>query len=413
MAHMRLGRDGIAAVVAVLLTVGCGAVDDPAPATAPDAADLDATTVPATTVTSQRPTSTGPASTSTSAPPSWTLRGFGPLEPVTVTTRSGAAGQLFDTTSLAAGPDGLVAVGSGQGDIRLFEGSRFVAELAEAHDGPVSGLAFLGPGGRLASAGQDGAVRVWDTTRPDGEPIAEWEPHDGIALSAIATTGPDTVATGGADDFVRTWELGSGDPELLVDAGPTVGAITSLAADDGAVVVGTSRGLQLIAPGGSDLSTVPGGPAGAVTGVAADGLGAVGVSGDRVPLALTTASAQIRRLSAGSVDSDGATTSVAAFAPPGSKVGLVVCAAVDAVETAAGTGSGGGSGVGADAGTGTDGGGSSSALIVGRADGTGEVLAQAILPEAVRHLAVLADGSAVVVATATRVVLVPLVTSGD
>jgi WD40 repeat protein len=72
--------------------------------------------------------------------------------------------QLGAVRVLATSPSvRLVAAGLASGSIALLDldtGSRIAA--LEAHGGPVAALAFSITGDHLASAGQDGEVRLWD-----------------------------------------------------------------------------------------------------------------------------------------------------------------------------------------------------------------------------------------------------------
>lgn len=72
-----------------------------------------------------------------------------------------------------------------------------------SHDGPVRAVAALA-NGRVASAGQDGRVRVWNTAVPTA-PVIELGHHEGAAL-ALAVLGGDQVVSSGEDRLVRVWD---------------------------------------------------------------------------------------------------------------------------------------------------------------------------------------------------------------
>jgi WD40 repeat protein len=130
--------------------------------------------------------------------------------------------------AICAGGGGLLASCSADGTVRLYDlpapthdGTGAAPTLRhelKGHTDSVSGVAFADGGACLASAGRDGAVRVWDaasgecthTIAGKGE-----SGHDGKVCAVAfapgsASGGQGVLASAGADKTVRIWRLDGG-----------------------------------------------------------------------------------------------------------------------------------------------------------------------------------------------------------
>jgi WD40 repeat protein len=145
-----------------------------------------------------------------------------------------AAIRFIDSSTLAVA-DGQVAE---EGTIRLVDANcGSVVESWVAHSDSIFDLAVTSDGGRLASAGGDKLVKIWDLqTRTE---IARLEGHQSQVLTVRFDTTGERLLTGGADQQLKVWSVKTKDRIMTlgkhsaaingavwIEAGPAVLAIT-------------------------------------------------------------------------------------------------------------------------------------------------------------------------------------------
>jgi WD40 repeat protein len=111
-------------------------------------------------------------------------------------------------TGLALNPAGdLLASASEDGKIRLWDAAHTLLAEWKGHDAPARSVAFSPDGSLLASGGRDAAVRLWDVTTHEARAVLRGHQVDvsGLAFS------PDGSLLASSDGFdLRLWDVETG-----------------------------------------------------------------------------------------------------------------------------------------------------------------------------------------------------------
>jgi WD40 repeat protein len=148
-----------------------------------------------------------------------------------------------------AGFDGAVRLwgaDSGQ-EVRTLSG----------HAGPVYAVSFNADGQSLASCGDDKSVRLWSPT--DGKMVKELKGHGGVVDTVAFAPDGRHVASASADKSVRMWDVADGQGKPLGNHGGSVYAV-SFAADGQRLATAGGDGLVKVwdVPGQKELKALKG-----------------------------------------------------------------------------------------------------------------------------------------------------------
>lgn len=132
-----------------------------------------------------------------------------------------------ETWIVTASQDGTARVWSVAAQLRAETGSEATPERPRtfaAHRGPVFAVAIAADGRRVATAGDDGRVLVWNPADarplrldevladppPPGPAFAELSGHRGAVYALDFAPDGKSLASGGRDNAVRLWDLSTG-----------------------------------------------------------------------------------------------------------------------------------------------------------------------------------------------------------
>lgn len=144
----------------------------------------------------------------------------------------------YSELSLAVLQDGRLAVGSDDGNIRIWDDTKCQKTLFVDDANDASGVHALVvlPGGTLASGSEDGKIRIWDTENEKVIKIRDTSKHSIEVLTVL----PDgRLASGSEDGNIRIWNTTT-DECTTIENGSWVTSLAVLA--DGRLASGSDDG---------------------------------------------------------------------------------------------------------------------------------------------------------------------------
>jgi WD40 repeat protein len=131
-----------------------------------------------------------------------------------------ACGRIGDKSGHEGPIEALVAWSSGDrlasagqdGTVRLWNIDGGEPTILRGHEGRVAALAVSKDGKWIASGGKDGTVRLWDVERREGRVVLR---HEGAVKQVAFSPSGGQIASGGHDGSVRLWDLAAGTPREL------------------------------------------------------------------------------------------------------------------------------------------------------------------------------------------------------
>jgi hypothetical protein len=145
--------------------------------------------------------------------------------------------------ALALSDDGktiAASVGGGKVLIHDLEG-KSADETFTAHDGPVMALALSPDRATLATAGADGAVKLW-RLQPRREPVVFKSPNNAIVRSLAFSPSGKTLASSHGREGIILWNIGASKERRLLKMSSQTCTVVAFAPDGLTLASGTANG---------------------------------------------------------------------------------------------------------------------------------------------------------------------------
>ncbi|WP_433292244.1 WD40 repeat domain-containing protein [Actinoplanes sp. CA-030573] len=160
------------------------------------------------------------------------------------TPRGPLTGHTDAVNTLALSPaGGMLASASQDGTVRIWDLNTFEHRVA-AHDVPVFAVCFTGDGDLVASGGDDGVIRFWSAA--SGDDAGHIEAHDGWVLGLAPGPGGGRLLSVSEDGTLAIWDLATRRLRSRVGLETVLWCLSPIAEDMRLAVGDLGGGVQLL-----------------------------------------------------------------------------------------------------------------------------------------------------------------------
>jgi len=164
----------------------------------------------------------------------------------TIGTHSAAVLSVAVAGQISTGQTSIVASGSYDNIVKLWDTTGKTGVRSLAHDGAVNDLVFTSDGAQLVAGTDAGNIKIW--TLASGEPATTIAAELGRVNAVAVDEGSGVIAGGGSNGSLKLWRLAAdqslpAQPVVLSDAGAQINSLVFHPTDSNLLISANQKGV--------------------------------------------------------------------------------------------------------------------------------------------------------------------------